>query len=175
MSKEIIYKAGKLKRPTTTKKQRILLNLNKLPVIRKMKFVKNSFYKNFNLPKSVSFNEGFFTSAVDNLFIGEKVGLADTFILAYAPVVIGENTSFSFKNSIITSSHDFNNFSTIIAKPITIGANCWITTNVTILPGVTIGDNCVIAAGSVVTKDIPSGVLAGGNPCKVIKEINFKK
>ena len=51
----------------------------------------------------------------------------------------------------------------------------WITTNVTILPGITIGDNTVIGAGSVVTKDIPSGVFAAGNPCKVIKQISFKK
>ena len=51
----------------------------------------------------------------------------------------------------------------------------WITSNVTILPGVTIGDNTVIGAGSVVTKNIPSGVFAAGNPCKVIRKINFKK
>lgn len=76
---------------------------------------------------------------------------------------------------IITSTHDFDNFSTVIAKPITIGDCVWITTNVTILPGVTIASNTVIGAGSVVTHDIPSGVFAAGNPCKVIKKINFKR
>lgn len=50
----------------------------------------------------------------------------------------------------------------------------WVTTNVTILPGVTIGSNTIIGAGSVVTKDIPSGVFAAGNPCRVIKKIDFK-
>ena len=53
-----------------------------------------------------------------------------------------------------------------------IGDNCWIGADVTILPGVTIGDNSVIGAGSVVTKDIPSNVVAVGNPCKVLREIN---
>ena len=57
------------------------------------------------------------------------------------------------------------------AKPVTIGENCWIAGNVTILPDVTIGDNTIIGAGSVVTKDIPSNVIAVGNPCRVIKQI----
>ncbi len=57
------------------------------------------------------------------------------------------------------------------AKPIIIGHGVWIGGNVTVLPGVTIGDRAVIGAGSVVTKDIPSDVVAVGNPCKVIREI----
>lgn len=57
------------------------------------------------------------------------------------------------------------------ARPITVGDNVWIGGNVCVLPGVTIGDNAVIGAGSVVTQDIPPNVLAAGNPCKVIKAI----
>lgn len=56
--------------------------------------------------------------------------------------------------------------------PVNIGDNCWIGANVTICPGVTIGENTVIGAGSVVTKDIPANVIAVGNPCKVIREID---
>lgn len=56
--------------------------------------------------------------------------------------------------------------------PIHIGKNCWIGAGAIILPGVTIGDNTVIGAGSVVTKDIPANVVAVGNPCKVMREIN---
>ncbi len=60
------------------------------------------------------------------------------------------------------------------ALPIVIGDNCWIGANVTILPGVTIGSNTIIGAGSVVTKDIPSNVIAVGNPCKVLRQITEK-
>ena len=95
--------------------------------------------------------------------------------MAYAPIRIGNNVSMSFHNTIITSTHDPSNFKTVIGKPVTIGNNVWITTNVTLLPGVTIGDNTIIGAGSVVTRDIPSNVFAAGNPCRVIKEINFDK
>ena len=56
--------------------------------------------------------------------------------------------------------------------PVHIGKNCWIGAGAIVLPGVSIGDNSVIGAGSVVTKDIPAGVVAVGNPCRVIREIN---
>lgn len=58
--------------------------------------------------------------------------------------------------------------------PITLGDNVWLGGDVTILPGVTIGSNTVIGAGSVVTKDIPSGVVAVGNPCKELRPITEK-
>lgn len=56
--------------------------------------------------------------------------------------------------------------------PIHIGKNCWLGAGVIVLPGVTIGDNTVIGAGSIVTKDIPANVIAVGNPCRVLREIN---
>ena len=56
-------------------------------------------------------------------------------------------------------------------KPINIGDNVWLGANVTVLPGVTIGKNSVIGAGSIVTKDIPENVVAVGNPCKVVRPI----
>ena len=55
--------------------------------------------------------------------------------------------------------------------PVRIGRNCWLGAGVIVMPGVTIGDNTVIGAGSVVTKDIPSGVVAVGNPCRVLREV----
>lgn len=56
--------------------------------------------------------------------------------------------------------------------PIHIGKNCWLGAGVIVLPGITIGDGSVIGAGSIVTKDIPAGVIAVGNPCRVLREIN---
>ena len=60
------------------------------------------------------------------------------------------------------------------SKPIHIGKNVWLGGDVKVLPGVTIGDNTIIGTGSIVTKDIPSNVIAVGNPCKVLREITDK-
>ena len=171
---EIIYKMNGLRRPHFKLSERYILKLNKIPLIRNIFFIKNIIYKILKLPKTTSINNNFYLSA-PTLVVGKNVGLADTFIIAYAPIIIGNNCSFSFKNIILTSTHDFSDFSTVIAKPVIIGNNVWVTSNVTILPGVIIGDNTVIGAGSVVTNNIPSNVFAAGNPCKVIKNINFNK
>lgn len=56
--------------------------------------------------------------------------------------------------------------------PVRIGRNCWIGAGAIIVPGITIGDNVVVGAGSVVTKDLPSNVIAVGNPCRVLREVN---
>ncbi len=130
--------------------------------------------KEFNIPYSTSISKGFYCSS-SLLEIGENTGVGNLYIRAVAKVTIGKNCSFSYNNTILTGTHDYKNFGTVIGKPVTIGDNVWVTTNVTILPGVTIGSNTVIGAGSVVTKDIPSGVFAAGNPCRVIKAIEFCK
>jgi len=56
-----------------------------------------------------------------------------------------------------------------LAKPIKVGSNCWIGGNVILCPGITVGDNVVIGAGAVVTKDVPSNVVVGGNPAKIVR------
>ncbi len=170
----IIYTIPGLKRPRATFWQNMLQKLYCNTILHRFSLVKKLYCQAWNIQVSTSISKGFYCSS-PLLQVGEKVGLGNTFIVAYVPIIIGDGTSISFNNTIITSTHDYNNFSTVIAKPVIIGKNVWITTNVTILPGVTIGDNTVIGAGSVVTKDIPSGVFAAGNPCKVIKEIDFKK
>ncbi|MBN2958981.1 MAG: maltose O-acetyltransferase [Streptococcus gordonii] len=80
--------------------------------------------------------------------------------------------------SIYTAGHpidkDVRNLELEYAKAVTIGDNVWIGGNVVINPGVTIGSDVVIASGSVVVKDIPSHVVAGGNPCHVIRQITDK-
>lgn len=62
----------------------------------------------------------------------------------------------------------------LIPKPITIGDRVWLCGNVSVVPGVTIGNDTIIGAGSVVTRNIPSGVIAAGNPCRVLREITDK-
>ena len=96
-------------------------------------------------------------------------------ILDCAEVTIGDNVMFAPNVSLFTAGHPIHHEPRIegleYAFPITIGNNVWIGGGVIINPGVTIGDNVVIGAGSVVTKDIPSNVVAVGNPCKIVKEI----
>jgi len=84
-------------------------------------------------------------------------------------VMLGPGTLISTVNHPITPKGRREHIG--IGKPVTIGNDVWCGGNVTILPGVTIGDNVVIAAGAVVTKDLPSNGLYGGVPAKLIKEI----
>ena len=99
----------------------------------------------------------------------------DAVILDGAKVTIGDRVLFGPKVGLYTSNHSFDarerEIGGCIAKPITIGNRCWLAANVTVLPGVTIGDDVIIGAGSVVTHDIPSNVIAVGNPCHVLREI----
>ncbi len=96
-------------------------------------------------------------------------------ILDCAEVVFGDNVFIGPNCGFYTAGHpeDFavRNQGLEYAKPIKVGSNVWIGGNVCVMPGVTIGDNTVIGAGSVVTEDIPSGVVAAGNPCKVIRPV----
>jgi acetyltransferase-like isoleucine patch superfamily enzyme len=76
--------------------------------------------------------------------------------------------------SIVTSGHPMESSqrrASVIAKPIVIERNVWIAAGATIIGGVTIGENSVVAAGSVVTKDVPPNTLVGGNPARVIRSI----
>lgn len=91
-------------------------------------------------------------------------------------IYVGDYTMFGPNVTLATAGHP------ILPKlrqqayqynmPIHIGRNCWLGAGVVVLPGITIGDNVVIGAGSIVTKDIPSNVVAAGNPCKVLREVN---
>ncbi len=96
-------------------------------------------------------------------------------ILDEAPVTIGDDCFVGPNVSIYTACHSTDpverNTRQEWAKPVTIGNNVWIGGSVTILPGVSIGDNVSIGAGSVVVNDIPSNTIAVGNPCKVIKQL----
>lgn len=99
-------------------------------------------------------------------------------------VTIGDNCNFGPNVTIVTPVHPMVATERLAlrtaqgeekllcyAKPVHIGNNCWFGASVTVCPGVTIGDNCVIGAGSVVTRDIPSNTFAAGVPCRVIREI----
>jgi len=105
-----------------------------------------------------------------NLFINYNCTIIDTAI-----VTIGDNCLFAPNVSLYTAGHPLHPVSRNslyeFAKPINIGDNVWLGGGVTVLPGVTIGNNVVVAAGAVVTKDVPDNCVVGGVPAKIIKTI----
>lgn len=111
-----------------------------------------------------------------NIFVGENFfANFNLTVLDEAEVRIGDNVFIGPNVSIYTACHplDARERNRLVewAEPVTIGNNVWIGGSVTIVPGVTVGDNVVIAAGAVVTKDVPDNVVVGGNPARIIKKI----
>ena len=98
-------------------------------------------------------------------------------LLAKDRIEIGENSTLAYGATVLTSANPngpHNKLSELypaMTAPVVIGDNVWIGANATILPGVTIGSMSVVAAGAVVTKDVPSGVLVAGNPAVIKKEL----
>lgn len=97
----------------------------------------------------------------------------DCIILDVCNVTIGDNCMMAPRVCIYTATHPLDAESRIsgaeFGKPVTIGDNVWFGGSSVVLPGVNIGNNVVIAAGAVVTKDVPDNVVVGGNPAKIIK------
>ena len=106
----------------------------------------------------------------ENFFANHNCTMLDC-----APIRFGDNVLVGPNCAFYTAGHPINISKRAAgleyAKPITVGNNVWIGGSVTVLAGVTIGDNVIIGAGSVVTRDIPSGVVAMGNPCKVYRKL----
>lgn len=107
----------------------------------------------------------------DNVYANFNLTMVDD-----THIYVGDCTMFGPNVTVATAGHPID--PELRAKayqynmPVHIGKNCWLGAGVIVLPGVTIGDNTVIGAGSVVTKDIPSNVVAVGNPCKVLRPIS---
>lgn len=111
-----------------------------------------------------------------NIYIGKNVMLNyNCVILDVCPVKIGDYTLIGPGTHIYTACHSLDarerQDDIEFGKPVTIGDHVWIGGHCCILPGVTIGNNAIIGAGSVVTKDIPENVVAAGNPCRIIRSL----
>ncbi|MDD2955592.1 MAG: sugar O-acetyltransferase [Oscillospiraceae bacterium] len=130
----------------------------------------------------IFFHYGVHTKIGDHFFGNFNLTVQDD-----APVTIGDHCNFGPNVTIVTPIHpmlpeerdallDENGVPKHMcyAKPVVIGNDCWLGANVVVCPGVTIGDGCVIGAGSVVVKDIPPRTFAAGNPCRVIRELSEK-
>ena len=118
----------------------------------------------------------FFCDYGSNILLGERVFFNfNCVVLDVSQVRIGEYTQFGPAVQIYTATHPMNaqlRRKQEFAKPIEIGADVWVGGGAIICPGVRIGSQSVIGAGSVVTRDIPDGVFAAGNPCRVIRAIS---
>ena len=117
----------------------------------------------------------FFCDYGSNIELGERVFFNfNCVVLDVCPVSIGSFTLFGPAVQIYAATHPLNAElrKEESGKPVEIGSDVWVGGGAIILPGVRIGSRAVIGAGSVVTRDIPDGVFAAGNPCRVIREIS---
>lgn len=115
--------------------------------------------KNVHFGNHVYANFGLTCVDDTHIYVGDNV--------MFGPNVILATGGHPVLPSLREKGYQFN-------MPIRIGNNCWLGAGVIVLPGVTIGDNTVIGAGSVVTKDLPANVVAVGNPCRILREIGEK-
>src|SRR4051794_11590259 len=125
--------------------------------------------------ESVWMQPPFYCDYGANIFLGERVFFNfNCVVLDVCAVRIGDFTLFGPAVQIYTATHPMNaalRRTQEYGKPVAIGSDVWVGGGTIICPGVSIGARSVIGAGSVVTRDIPAGTFAAGNPCRVIREI----
>lgn len=118
----------------------------------------------------------FYTAGGDEMHIGRNVFVNQNCTFHdLGGLHIGDDVMIGPNVSLITTSHPLDpasRRSTTIGKPISIGKGVWIATGAIVIGGVTVGENAVIAAGAVVTRDVPPGTLVGGNPARIIRSID---
>lgn len=150
-------------------------SFTKIGVNARFFIVKRIFEKcgnNVNIAKNVYFGKGLNISIGNNSGIGEN-----SYLVTMDKITIGDNVMIGPELMILTGNHGYDDKNKplyeqkIITKPVSIGNDVWLGARVTILPGVSIGDRVIVAAGSVVVKDIPPNCIVGGNPAKFIKEL----
>ena len=134
-------------------------------------------YRHFSLgQKSVIESYSCINNAVGDVVIGDhtRIGLHNTII---GPVTIGSHVNLAQGITVTALNHNFEaperhiDEQGVSTQQVTIGDDIWIGANAVVLPGVTVGNHCVIAAGAVVTKDVPPHSLVAGVPAKIIKQI----
>ena len=124
--------------------------------------------------ESFSLFPPFYTDCGKNIWVGKRVFInAGCCFQDQGGIYIGDDCLIGHQVVIATLNHDLDpaHRKDLLPKPVKLGNNVWVGAHATILPGVTVGDNAVIAAGAVVTKDVPANTVAAGVPAKVIKQI----
>ena len=109
-----------------------------------------------------------------HISIGENVFINHHFTcMGAGGITIGSGCYIGPNVTIVTTNHDLNNLAVLKCKNVNIGKNVWFGANVLVLPGITVGDNSVLAGGAVITKDVAPNTIVGGNPAKVLKTIEI--
>lgn len=104
--------------------------------------------------------------------IGENVlVMGGCLMMSRGGITIDDGAMIAANVQLISNNHDLHDHALLVCKPVHICRNAWIGAGATILPGVTVGENAVVAAGAVVTKDVAPNTVVGGNPAKLIKTI----
>src|SRR6185312_8689624 len=158
LAKEILFDFNNLRPAETVKRNSLIKKL----------FGKTS--AGFHIEPPLRCDYGYNIEIGENFYANYNLVILDC-----AKVIIGNNVFIGPNVGIYTAGHPLHSHLRSqeyeFALPITIGNNAWLGGNVVINPGIKIGDNTVIGAGSIITKDMPAGVLAFGNPCKVVRQI----
>ena len=108
----------------------------------------------------------------DRVKIGNDVMIMpDCLMMSRGGITIDDGAMIAANVQLISNNHDLHDHQLLVCKPVHICRNAWIGAGATILPGVTVGENAVVAAGAVVTKDVEANTIVGGNPAKFIKKV----
>lgn len=157
-AKDLCYEYNQIKPSKQEEKRKIIRQLL------------GSTKQNFLIEQPFMCDYGYHIEIGENFYANHNLMILDG-----NKVKFGDNVFIAPNCAFYTAGHPLDaeqrNKGLEYAKPIEIGNNVWIGGNVVVLPGVKIGDNCVIGAGSVVTKDVPENSVAVGNPCKVIRKL----
>lgn len=155
----------------------VLLQRISRPVHPGLRFVNFVFQRVFRINSTIPWSVHFTSTVKGKIKIGENVKTSFAvssccYIQGINGIEIGDNTIFASGVKLISANHDFNKRAEALkARPIIIGKNVWLGANVVILPGVMIGDNSIVAAGAVVTKNVESNCMVAGTPAKLIKRL----
>lgn len=107
--------------------------------------------------------------------IGRNVVIMNnSLFMAAGGITIDDDVMVAANAQLISNNHDLYDHQVLTCKPVHLKRNCWIGAGATILPGVTVGENAVVAAGAVVTKNVEPNTVVGGNPAKIIRRLSDK-
>ena len=97
--------------------------------------------------------------------------MPNSLMMASGTITIGDNVQVAAYVKLISNNHDPYDRMVLTCRPVVLKRNCWIGAGAVILPGVTVGENSIVGAGSVVTKDVPDNTVVAGNPAKFVKQL----